>query len=230
MELLEVTEVSMEYNRKHFNQEIIDIENTLKQQSIFSGKVKGHFRLIFNKDIPKSYSFVHLNRALKGVFTQKTTQVGAEHTFNFSTSSIYKLLQEIEYIRAYTKYKNLEINCIEIRIINDFKPKQIENLDSETFINLFEIELSDISASLEMSRVLSGKLNVKYDSPLNNSVINLQKYSSIYNFLENLENFKKEINKNSLKTNISLSGLTDTEVKVRKNQFKRRDEEAQKKF
>jgi hypothetical protein len=228
MELLEVTEISMEYNRKYVNQEILDIEETLNNNTVFTGKVRGYFRLIFNKKIPDSYSFIHLNRALQGVYTKNTTSIGSEHTFNFSTTSIYKFLQEIEYIRAYSKFKDFVINRIEIRVNNTFK--KLENLDNEHFQRFFEVELMDIANSLEISRIFSGKLNVECDIQERKKIMKFQEYSSIYKFLEKMEILKRETKKTTLKINFSLSGLNDAEVKVRENLMKQRDENALKRF
>lgn len=217
-----------------FLPEIEAIEKSIKNKTVFKGEVDGTLNVYFKPPTRKDFFPIHLNRSLSGLFTSNLKGGAEKYIFGFSISSFYKLLTEIEYIRMYSKFKNLKIERITLYISSLSNKKIISNLERIEYNTLFEQELKDIRRSHQLSRFFSGdvhakdRIRYKKDEEI---IDNEDDYSSIYSLLTELENIRNSSaiqNKPISDITIELTNLDDSRVFFRETVMERKDKMAQK--
>ena len=119
-------------------------------------------KINYNNRIPNNFQLKHLNRVLLGIFAIPDKPDGKTLSFNFNNTSIYKFLCEFEYIRAYSKYKELEIESIDLNIKSLISKIEEKNGD---YLQLINKEWEDINRSLGILRLFStpNPISIEYD-------------------------------------------------------------------
>jgi len=192
-----------------YSEELKDIEKAIEERTVFTGNVKGLIVVEYNRKTPETFYPLHLNRMLGGIYTSYLGHNEELYEFSFSSSSIFDILCELEYLRRYSKFKNLKIKRLRINIftINNIK-KFNQYEDKINYLNLIEVELNDIKRCNDLPRFFSGNVNGSYIITfLNKEELKKENsYHSIYNILAELQKIRKK------KENIETIYLELTEI------------------
>lgn len=178
-----------------YSEELRDIEKAIEERTVFTGKVKGLIVVEFNRKTPENFYPLHLNRMLSGIYTSKLGHNEELYEFSFSSSSIFDILCELEYLRRYSRFKNLEIKRLRINIFNiDNVKKFNQNEEKINYLNLIEVELNDIKRCNDLPRFFSGNVNGCYKIIFQNKeeLIKEDSYNSLYKILSEVQKIRKE--------------------------------------
>ncbi len=218
---------------KNYRQEIEEINELKKNRKIFKGKVTGLLDISFDKKTPEDFYIIHLNRKLLGIFSSKLKGSSSDYTFQFSCTSFYKLITELQYIRMYAKYKDLKINNINllIRFPSDFQINS--ELSLEEYYRIILEEIKDINRLVNLPRIFTGSFDflctIKiYDTDEEKTYKG--KCPSIYRLIASLEVIRNSLAIKGKYINyidIKLKDLDDSRVTYRESVMKRKDERAQ---
>lgn len=207
-------------DKKEYNQERNDIQYYKKKRKIFIGEIDSTVSIRYSLETPMNFYPIHLNRTLLGMFTDNLKRGAKLYVFGCSNSSIYKLLCEIEYIRMYSKYKQLKIDVITIYIYSISDKIIHDNISDDDYSLLHQTETDDINRSYKLPRFFNGSIHTKYTIRYYNIEENIEKegdYNSVYQLVAELE----EIRNNSAKQkqpiqdiSIELTNLDDSRIKI----------------
>lgn len=224
----------MMINIEDYNQEFSDIESSKKNKKLFLGQVQGSLNIIFNENTPKNFYPLHLNRSLEGIFTKTHKEGFKEYKSSCSNTSIYKLFSELEYIRMYSKFKQLKNEIIIIYIYSFSNEITPNNISVEDYLLQHQTEVTDINRSYQLPRVFSGTIYANYSVRYKNREDIVEKkgeYSSVYSLITDLEELRNRAaieNHLIQDITIELTKLDDSKVWYREKVMKLKDERAKK--
>ena len=106
----------------------------------------------------------------------------------------------------------------------------VPNLTDKEYKNLFITELSDIDHYTKLEQFFSGSVHTEYVVEyafLDKETKGSGEYSSIYSFLMDLEEIRRNVEEEKIKRiNLELSNLNDSNVRFNPEKMKQRDEDA----
>jgi hypothetical protein len=221
------------FKLENYKQEVTAIKKSQSERTLFKGKVESSVSIFYDKKTPENYYPIHLNRSLLGLSTPNLKTGEQLYAFGGYNSSIFKLLCELEYLRAYSKFKDLKIMGLTIYIYNMKDVFINNNISDDEYRNLFFTELKDISRCHLLPRFFSGslhaKVTIKYRTTEEITIIEGD-YQTIYLLIAELEELRNSaIRRNNplLDIAIELTELDDSRVIYRESVMKRKDERAQ---
>jgi len=211
---------------KLYEQEETDIEDSIKDQNIFRGSISGYLTIKFNKKVPETFKFVHLNTALTGVVASSIDTGESEYSFMVGNSSIYEFFEQLGYIHAYSVYKGLHIEDIKLEFNHiDFEPISDGNSNYRYYV---QKEIRDIDRSTRYFNIFVGAVYVKYKILIeeNNKQIEGEgAYTSVYKFVSEIQKLRDLKAKNMrIHLYATIMEINDKKVRYDENIFILHDE------
>ncbi|MFW9880949.1 MAG: hypothetical protein ACFFG0_48425 [Candidatus Thorarchaeota archaeon] len=207
-------------DKTEYTQEWNDIQYYKKRRKIFIGEIDSTVSIRYSLETPMNFYPIHLNRTLLGMFTDNLKGGAKIYVFGCSNSSIYKLLSEIEYIRIYSKYKQLKIDVITIYIYSISNKIIHSNIKDDDYSLLHQTETADINRSYKLPRFFSGSVHAKNTIRCYNIEEKIEKegdFNSVYQLVAELEehrNISAKLKQPIQDISIELTDLDDSRIKV----------------
>lgn len=177
-----------------YTNELLDISKSIEKKLLYIGEANGRIKIYFDKEIPKNFDLVTINRRATGIHSLDMTYNGKSLELGFGAKSIYFFLSSLEYIKGYSNLFSLKIEKIEISISGASKKEVDITFDRNEYDLLTEPEQNDIRDSKKIERIFSGDLDTEYNISFafsNESESGSGHYSSIYSFLPELEQIRR---------------------------------------
>ncbi|MFW9877285.1 MAG: hypothetical protein ACFFG0_29695 [Candidatus Thorarchaeota archaeon] len=207
--------MKMSFKQK-YSIELYDITKSSEKKLLYIGEVKGRLMIYYDKEIPKSFDLVTINWYATGIHSLDMTFNGKSLELGFGAKSFYFFLSSLEYIKGYSNLFSLKIEKIEITISGASKKEVDITLERNKYDILTEPEQNDIRDSKKIERIFSGDLDIEYNISYafsNESESGSGHYSSIYSFLPELEQIRRNRGTKLIKyINLTLSRLNNSRI------------------
>jgi hypothetical protein len=199
-----------------YSVELTDIIQSIENKLLYIGDVEGKIIIYFDKNIPKTFNLVTINRFATGIGALRMKFENNFLELGFGAKSIYFFLSSLEYIRGYSYLQSLNVEKIKISISGASNKEFDIDLDKKTYDQLTEPEQNDIRDCKRIERIFSGDLDIKYNISYafyNENDSGSGHYSSIYSFLPILEQIRRNRGTKIVKyIDLTLSSINNSRI------------------